>query len=206
MSKVQPPQEMLVGNSLGAFITDKELPPCLDSWKEHLLNKDKNNVGLALRWEAGLCAMDALSTIRDDERQTITNEWAKSVQKMINSNNMLDTFCVERSIISIRIKNKNKGYLNMDEARDLFRYMSLDVSNAVTNATIEEKRALSTPAFIGQPVNVCEDFAIVRIALGVESMLSYAKDKADTLIDDEITVRKLGAIAKYFDALKNSGI
>ncbi len=37
-------------------------------------------------------------------------------------------------------------------------------------------------------------------------MLIYAKKKANTLIDDEITVRKLGAITKYFDALKNSSV
>jgi hypothetical protein len=45
----------------------------------------------------------------------------------------------------------------------------------------------------------------VRIALGVESLLTYTVDKVTTLKEDEMTVRKLAAIAKYFDHLKASG-
>ncbi len=94
----------------------------------------------------------------------------------------------------------------MAEARDLYRWMSLDVSEVVAIASNDEKVALSTVAYIGQPVSVSESHAIVRIALGVESMLTYVSDKDATLKEDELTVRKLAAIAKYFQSLKNSGV
>lgn len=195
---------MLVGNSIGAFVTDKELPSCFDGWKEQLCDTSKNNVGLALRWEAGLSAMSALLSIPDNERAQISDEWASTVEKMLNTQKYLDVFCVERSIVSLKIEKIGGGYLDMEEARDLFRWMSLDVSSAVPDATVEEVEALSTPSFIGQPVSVSENFAIVRIALGAESMLSYVRDKEITLREDELVVRKLGAIAKHFNTLKSS--
>ena len=94
----------------------------------------------------------------------------------------------------------------MAEARDLYRWISLDVSEVVAIASNDEKVALSTVAYIGQPVSVSESHAIVRIALGVESMLTYVSDKDATLKEDELTVRKLAAIAKYFQSLNNSGV
>jgi len=204
MSMAKAPREMLVGNSIGAFVTDKELPSCFDGWKEQLRDKSKNNVGLALRWEAGLSAMSALSSLSDDERAQITDEWASRVEKMLKTQKYLDIFCVERSIVSLKIEKIGGGYLNMEEARDLFRWMSQDVSSAVPDATVEEVEALRTPSFIGQPVSVSENFAIVRIALGAESMLSYVRDKEGTLREDELVVRKLGAVAKHFITLKSS--
>lgn len=197
---------MLNDEGLGAFLTHKEVPSCLESWKDHLYDQRKNNIGLALRWEAGLAAMQALSSIPDSERMKITDEWASAVKEIVDNNHLLDTFCVERSIVSIRISNNRGGWLNMTEARDLFRWMSKDLTLAIRGETEEERKTLSVIAYIGQPVSVSENFAIVRIALGAESMISYSKDKYATLKQDELVVNKLGLIAKYFSELKENGI
>jgi len=200
-----PPVDMLTDNGLGAYLTDKELPNSLKSWKPFLNNDAKNNIGLALRWEAGLAAMEKLSSVSDEKRTEIVNEWAGIVTEMVsNESPQLDPWCIERSIISIRMSNNNGGHLNMKEARDLYRWMSMDVSSAVPQASDEEKAALSTVAYIGQPVSVSESHAIVRIALGVESMLSYIDDKDATLSEDQMTVKKLAAISKYFSTLSES--
>lgn len=211
-----PPKEMLVDKGLLAFITDKELPPCMESWKPYMNVKGRNNVGLALRWEAGLASMERIVSISDDDRTSMVNEWATSVKTMVDSNPFLDTFCVERSIISIRLamiqnhggdaKHNSSKWLGMEDARHVFRWMSLDVSSAVPDASPEEQEALASSAFIGQPVSVSQDFAIVRIALGVDSLLEYSKDRANTLKEDQVVVNKLGAIAKYFDSLVKSGL
>jgi len=208
VSQCEPPKDMLVKNGLLAFVTDKELPSssCLDSWKEHLSDNQRNNVGLALRWEAGLAAMEKISFLSDEERTMLTDEWANVVKTMVDDHPCLETFCVERSIVSIRMaKDGNSdNWLSMSEARDLFRWMSLDVSEAVPGASEEEKEALSVSGFIGQPVSVSEDYAIVRIALGVDSLINLQKDKDQTLGEDSLIVKKLGAISKYFSALKES--
>lgn len=201
-----PPVDMLSDNGLGAYLTDKELPRCLDSWKAFLRDERKNNIGLALRWEAGLVAMEKLSSVSDEKRTAIVDEWADLVVKMVNSEAQLDAWCVERSIVSIRMSNNNGGWLSMDECKDLFGWMSKDMSSAVPDATEEEKAALSTIAYTGQPVSVSESFAIVRIALGVESLLSYIDDKDATLDEDQRIVNKLAAISKHFSTLKASGM
>ena len=208
VSQCEPPKDMLGKNGLLAFVTDKELPSCMDGWKEHLSDEQRNNVGLALRWEAGLAAMEKISFLSDEERTMLTDEWANMVKTMVDDHPCLEAFCVERSIISIRMaKDGNSAggnWLSMSEARDLFRWMSLDVSEAVPGASEEEKEALSVSGFIGQPVSVSEDYAIVRIALGVESLVAYSVDKDQTLGEDSLIVKKLGAISKYFSVLKES--
>ena len=204
LSGAVPPKEMLVEKGLLGFITDKEVPSCLESWKQYLKVVGQNNVGLALRWEAGLSAMDAIEPISDDERMSLSDEWAQSVKEMVDDNAMLDVYSIERSIVSIRIRKSSDGFLNMEEARDLFRWMSQDISSAVEDHADDESTALSTPAFIGQPVSVCESHAIVRIALGVDSLIAYNQDKANALQEDELAVKKLGSIAKHFATLKKS--
>ena len=198
------PENMFSLDGLGGFLTDKELPECLDSWKPLLAKDDSANLGLALRWEAGLAGMEALASIPDEQRTEAYKEWAGVVANMVNERSELDAWCVERSIVSIRVA-KGDGWLSMSELRDLYRWMSMDVSDLVPDATPEEKSALSAPAYIGQPVDVSETHAIVRIALGVESMLSYFNDKDETLKEDQVTVLKLAAIGKHFDTLKASG-
>jgi hypothetical protein len=57
------PSEMMGPQGFGAFMTDKELPECLSSWASFLAKENTNNVGLALRWEAGLAGMGATSPL-----------------------------------------------------------------------------------------------------------------------------------------------
>jgi hypothetical protein len=197
-------KKMFSTDGLGGFMTEKELPDCMEHWKPYLRRDGCNNVGLALRWEAGLAGMEALAHVPDHVRTEAIDEWAGSVSSMVSNEPMLDAWCIERSIVSIRVA-KGTSWLNMSESRDLYRWMSMDVAFLVKDATIEEKEALSKPAYIGQPVDVSDTHAIVRIALGVDSLLSFLHDKDATLEEDLLTVKKLSAIAKYFDILKRSG-
>jgi len=206
LSSSAAPTQMLGINGLGSFLTDKELPSCLQSWNQHLHQNDANNIGLALRTEAGLAGMEAISSISEKVKDEAVEEWANLVTQMVKNESCLDPWAIERSIISIRVANPNGGWLDMSQARDLYRWMSLDVSDAVPGATLEEKNSLSKPAYIGQPVDVSQTHAIVRIALGVESLLSYLNDKEGTLQEDQFAVKKLAAISKYFDTLKNTGL
>lgn len=201
------PISMFDGEGLGGFLTEKELPQCLDGWGTLLSGNQKaSNVGLALRWEAGLAGMEALANVPDKVRSEAVDAWALEVTGMVNGASNLDAWCVERSIISIRVKkNGDSGWRSMSELRDLYRWMSADVSHLVPNATTEERESLSMPAYIGQPVDVSDSHAIVRIALGVESLVSYLDDGAATLKQDLAVVKKLAAIANHFDTLKRSG-
>lgn len=202
------PMEMYGRDSLGGFLSDKELSSCFESWMPLLRGPkgDANNVGLALRWEAGLDGMEKLSKTPSSTQINAVNEWATSVMQMVQGNSdQLDAWCVERSIVSIRLKKNNgSGWLGMSELRDVYRYMSKDVSSAIPQLSHEEKEALSTCCFIGQPVDVADSHAILRIALGSESLANYLKNPTSTLLEDDIAVRKLSTIAKHFSTLKQS--
>jgi hypothetical protein len=197
-------KKMLSIDGLGGFMTQKELPDCMEHWKPYLPKDGFNNLGLVLRWEAGLAGMEAIGYVSDKVQTEAVNEWAECVSCMVNNEAMLDAWCVERSIVSIRVA-KEGGWLSMSELRDVYRWMSMDVASLVKDATIEEKQALSKPAYIGQPVDVSENHSIVRIALGVDSLLCYLDDKDATLQEDHVAVKKLATIARYFETLKKSG-
>eukprot|EP00804_Cyclotella_cryptica_P026602 CCRYP_014033-RB/>CCRYP_014033-RB protein AED:0.04 eAED:0.04 QI:1142/1/1/1/1/1/4/178/880 len=202
------PIEMYGRDSLGGFLSDKELPSCFESWMPLLRGPkgDANNVGLALRWEAGLDGMEKLAETPSSTHVKAVKDWAASVTQMVQDNSdQLDAWCVERSIVSIRLKKSDgSGWLSMSELRDVYRYMSKDVSDAIPQLSPDEKEALSTCCFIGQPVDVAESHAILRIALGSESLANYLENPSSTLLEDERAVRKLSAIAKHFSTLKQS--
>jgi asparagine synthase (glutamine-hydrolysing) len=201
--------ELFSEGGLGGFLSDKEIPESLSSWASKLARKGANNIGLALRWEAGLAAMESLSSVSDDAKDLATEYWAQSVGDMVEAEPSLDLWCVERSILSVRVAKKGGGgWLNMNQLRDLFKWMSMDVSDLVPDASPEERTALATTAYIGQPVDVSESYGIVRIALGAESMLPLfdEKKRKDSSKRDALVVKKLAAIAKHFDTLKKGSM
>jgi hypothetical protein len=203
------PLSMFGKDGLGGFVTDKELPDCMESWKPFLRRSESiNNVGLALRWEAGLAGMEALSNTPDTLRTISIDRWANSVAAMVQAQPELDTYCVERSIVSIRLRHSNrKGWFNMKELRDVYRYISIDLSHAApVEASDEEKAILSISCYLGQPVDVATSFAILRIALGSSSLATYLHNQNQTLQEDEVVVKKLAIVAKYFDTFQQRNV
>ncbi|KAL7560625.1 hypothetical protein ACA910_001312 [Epithemia clementina (nom. ined.)] len=264
--KEVPPETLAMFGTygLGSFITDKELPDCLHSWKKALqqhqqqhqqaeqqqhssssqrTKKNNNNIGLALRWEAGLAEMERLALItakKDAPKQAAVQQWAQAVTDMIHDEPLLDAWCVERSIVSIRIGraaaatsatvNGDSTWLNMSELRHVYRFMSLDVaslllssSSMVLSLLRHEHEILSRPVHLGQPVDVADSFAILRMALGVESLVQYLQEQQQQpqsppqqqkqprpedddssmtiLAQDRLAVRKLALVAKYLPVL-----
>jgi hypothetical protein len=211
LRKLPPPSplSMFGDDGIGGFLTDMELPDCMESWKSLLRRDDSvNNVGLALRWEAGLAGMEALVSTPDALRTKAIDRWAGTVSDMVRAQPDLDTYCVERSIISIRLRRRNgKGWLNMKELREVYRYISLDLSDmAPVEASAAEKAILSVCCYMGQPVDVATSFAIVRIALGSESLAAYLHNPTRTLQDDEVIVNKLAVVAKYFTEFQRRNV
>jgi len=205
LSQLPAPEPKEMFDSLSGFVTDKELSPCLvNSWGPLLKNSQRNNVGLALRWEAGLAGMEALSGTPDPQRVQAVEEWANQVTAMVQDESAyLDAWCIERSIISIRLKKGDDGWLNMDELRNVYRLMSLDLSSVPVN---DSNNVLQYAVNLGQPVDVAESHAILRIALGSESLASYIQNPSATLAEDQTAVKKLAAVAKYYDEICQSGI
>jgi hypothetical protein len=62
------PKEMFSNDGLGGFLSDKELPECLENWKPMLRKLNSANLGLALRWEAGLAGMEGTNIVSFSDR------------------------------------------------------------------------------------------------------------------------------------------
>ena len=203
------PLTMFGNDGLGGFVTDKELPDCMESWKPLLRRSESvDNIGLALRWEAGLAGMESISSTPDNIRTKAIDKWAVSVSAMVQDQPELDTYCVERSIVSIRLRHSNrKGWFNMKELREVYRYISIDLADiAPREASDEEREILSVSCYMGQPVDVATSFAILRIALGSSSLATYLHNPAQTLKEDEVVIKKLAIVAKYFDSFQQSNV
>ena len=209
--------ELLGPSGLGGFLTDKEVPESFTVWTKHLASSSadslaslssRNNIGLALRWEAGLAAMEALADVSDHDKDAATNEWAARIQNLVASldDSPIDVWCVERSIVSLRVAKSSSSdeWRSMAELRKLFAWMSVDLSDF--GETPEEARALATTAYTGQPVDVSDSFAIIRVALGAECMLALLNDNDRTekekhMEQDALVIQKIAALAKHFDAI-----
>ena len=218
-------ETMLSPFGLGGFVTDKELPDCLSCWKPLLIRSydddadadtmyQSNNVGLALRWEAGLAELEHLREVASDDavRQDAISSWATTVTGLIDDQApWLQAWAVNGSIISIRLHRPGNSdeWLNMSELRTVYRYMSLDLSPyASLSSNDDDTTALNdmlrAPVNLGQPVNVAESHAIVRIALGCDALSQYLQESSRVVAQDAVAVQKLAWVAQHFAQLQEA--
>ena len=221
-------ETMLSPFGLGGFVTDKELPDCLSCWKPLLIRSydddadadhmyQSNNVGLALRWEAGLAELEHLRAVAPDDqvRQDAISTWATAVTGLIAKQEpWLQAWAINGSIISIRLHRPNGNsskdeWLNMSELRTVYRYMSLDLSPYASLSSNDDdttalNEVLRAPVNLGQPVNVAESHAIVRIALGCDALSQYLQESSRVVAQDAVAVQKLAWVAQHFAQLQEA--
>jgi len=69
--------------------------------------------------------------------------------------------------------------------------------------TAEERRLCGVKCLIGQPVHICEEFSIVRLALGATDVRALMEDlnvRQQINVDAQI-LRKLSLLARHAEAL-----
>lgn len=209
LREVAPPEQMLGIDGMGGFLSDKELPDCMDSWRPALrANGSEPNIGLALRWEAGLAEMQSIFKLPTSVVEQATNEWVDGVSELVHreeaNSNALGLFCANSSIVSIRLKKGEDTWFSVDELKEVYRLMALDLGGAAPgDISPDDKAVLATAVSMGQPVSVASDFGILRLALGSESLRNFVADKEQTLNEDKIAIRKLALVSKYYDHFKD---
>ncbi len=188
LKQAPPPIALLEGNyGLNAFVTDKELPKCLESWKPYLKAGDKNNIGLALRWEAGLFEMEMLlsdiekdifwSGLQDDP----VERWLLSVRKIIEQHaSTVEVYEFNSGIISIRLKKPDGSYFSFTELKTVYKQMT----------------QAPNQCYLGQPVDVAKEFGIVRIAIGASTLREFLNHPERVLADDKKLVEKLVEVCR----------
>ena len=69
----------------------------------------------------------------------------------------------------------------------------------MSDALPEFADKVSKECFIGQPVLISDEEAVLRIALGSDSLRSYINDEASTAEEDTYIINKLDVLGSKFE-------
>jgi hypothetical protein len=208
MRKLQQIQDKVkVPHSLNTFIGKAELPRELTAWRDQI--EDNQNPGLALRWVAALAEMGPTLRIPQEVREKATEAWRKSVIKMVDECPNLDFFddgADTPSIVSVRIKHPDTGkWMIKSELAKVFKAMTLDMSDKFP----DDKDLASQICFTGQPVVISSEQAVLRIALGSDSLRQVIDDmnqaaaspKRIAKNEDALICQKMSLLGQHFNKL-----
>lgn len=188
----QAPPPPLVSH-LADFLCPDDLPDEVETWKRAL--PDRENKGLALRWEAALAEIENSDTYDVETAEA----WASQVAQMVPAETM-ECFDVRRCIVSLRVRASARDpWFDSARLRKLYDWLTLDVSSILPDAP-----AATRNCSIGQPVQVAETSGVLRLALGVDSLDDYAADPRAALQQDALILGKLHHLAaNYTTVLQN---
>lgn len=204
MAKLEAAQEKSkVPSGLNTFIGKAELPRELQSWRDQV--EDNQNPGLALRWVAALAEMEPTLSIPKEVREKATDAWRQSVIKMVKAHAELDYFAAAEdtaSIVSLRIRHPDTGkWMDKSQLAKVFKAMTLDMSDKFP----DDKDLASKICFTGQPVLISKEEAVLRIALGSDSLRQVIDDmdKGESVAHDEddLICQKMAFLARNFGKL-----
>jgi len=87
-----------------------------------------------------------------------------------------------------------------DELVKVFKYLTLDMSNAFPDAPIAKEIC-----FIGQPVFISDQFSILRLALGSDSLQEQIADMNNKTeickASDDIILQKMSFLGQKFEEI-----
>jgi hypothetical protein len=180
MQKLQADQTAVVPHGLKTFVGQSELPDDLTIWRNQL--DSSINHGLALRWEAGLAEIEQTLKIEESIRLEHEQLWRNEVIAELEKYDNLNYFSAANdttSIVSIRIKSTKEGkeWFNKGELVHVFKAMTQNRGEQFPDSIVLASRK----CFIGQPVVISPTEAVLRIALGSDSLRAYIADKAQTI-------------------------
>ena len=126
--------------------------------------------------------------------------WNKFIQQTV-ANYPEELECFEpvdkQTIISIRLKNvaQGSGYLRTDECKKVFEWMTLDLSSKIDHPVAANR------CYIGQPVSITKEDAVVRTALGSDSLRAILANEKAALAEDSAILAKLSYLVRNYKDL-----
>ena len=119
-------------------------------------------------------------------RQKAEKLWRNTVIKFLKQFDNLDYFDSAEdtaSIVSVRIKHSETGnWMIKSELAKVFRAMTLDVGHKFIDK--QEKEIATNICFTGQPVFISKDQAVLRIALGSDSLREVINEMSEKSFDE----------------------
>lgn len=194
---------------------------------DKLSQPDDFQLGLLLRWRASLAEIVRYYHTPSKLRYIILKAFSDIVPKIVNRSSTVwlryDTEDPAReprllqsnaTVFSFYLI-KDKRHLHLEELCQIFFWLTLDMSNAISELSFDEKIGLGYRFQIGQPValgNTTEvEACVLRIAIGAVQISEYAVDiQLGRTLSQRLSrleyqihllVRKLEILVKYYDQL-----
>ena len=167
---------------LNTFIGKAEIPRELPSWRDQI--GDNLNPGLALRWVGGITEIESTLQIPEKTRTDAMKTWRERVIEVIGTYDNLSYFSEAEdtpSIVSLRILHpESQKFMKKSELAKVFLNLTLEQDEKFPAASMNVKNK----CFTGQPVLINENEAVLRIALGSDSLKDIINDMENTLKQD----------------------
>ena len=177
------------------FFSTFEVPVELGHWRAQLHSMP--NEGALARWHTALPQMERMAAVGDARRTALEEAWTAGVVSLVEASGNLEVLTTEMGIVSIRCKKADgSGYHAMDDLRRVHPWLASDVSAAPAAPA-----AAGTKVFLGQPVKITSEQAVLRIALGAE-LLAEIDDGNYDQASEAPPVEKLSWAIREFDAIK----
>jgi hypothetical protein len=181
------------------------------------------NVGVLLRWAAGLHEMETLADATEKSEGGLAATEAK-VRDWVHAMRAAATefgphleyvpatdyegdwqLGGVNTIVAVRLKSEPEGpYLTTGELKKVYALMTADISEFLNpESTLAERRVASQRCLTGQPVDI-PGGSVLRTVLGAEQLkdLVTGKQGLDSMIeDDRVLLAKLALIARQYDYL-----
>jgi len=157
---------------MGDYFSRHEMPAELAHWAAQL--HSQRNEGLLSRWHTALPHLEAVGAIDEPRRRRLETAWTDEVLACVARHPALSVAAVEKGIVSIRCANRHrqaltgKRYHGAATLKSVYRWLTSDMSLA---PGADSCAAAGTVVYLGQPVSLTKDEAVLRIAMGAELLL-----------------------------------
>lgn len=180
------------------------------------------NVGVLLRWAAGLHEMETLAAATDANGGIAATEasvrsWVTAVREQATQFEPYLEYVPAvdyegdwqlggvNTIVAVRLRTgPDEAFLSTAELKKVYALMTADISEFLTpESTMAERRVASQRCLTGQPVDI-PGGSVLRTVLGAAQLKDLVTEKQQLsamLEDDRVLLAKLALIARQYDHL-----
>ncbi len=163
---------------------------------------------LLFRWKAALYEMKRYLALQESQRNESISSWYNQVIDLptesveflpLKVSHNGGASGLENTILPFHLYRKDNNLFSHSELQNVHKWMSMDLSAFLPD---EEAEIVSIPILVGQPVKLCDEKSVLRIALSTPQIVDINQHGIeDQLVKDRIVLKKLALISKYYDLL-----
>ena len=186
------------------FFSRHEVPAELSHWRKQL--HGVMNEGLLARWHTALPHFERVCNMPEERFSHLARRWTDGVLRQLHAYHpQLVVESTEKGIVCVKCARsaggRRGGFLDHEDLTRVHRWLSLDM---IGSPGAEECSAAGKLVFLGQPVAITHQAAVLRIALGAEVLAELDSGQYDPS-SDAACIEKLAWAVSRFATLSDWG-